>query len=327
MADEDDRAKPGPETRSETRSETKPAKRSFEWPKGKGQGQGWLARFAPGVRKLVKKPNDTPENLWVKCPDGGPLLYRLDLEAAQWVTPSGRHMRVGAQQRFGYTFDDAQWEAIPAPKAPQDPLGFSDDKPYPDRLAAARKAVGAEDAVSIGFGRIQTVPAVVMVQDFAFMGGSLGMAAGEGFIAAAEAAIARKAPMVAFTAAGGARMQEGALSLMQMARTTLAIERLKAAHLPYVVVLTDPTTGGVTASYAMLGDVHLAEPGALIGFAGPRVIEQTIRETLPPGFQRSEYLVEKGMVDKVVPRSELPKVLGQVLSTLMAGRAGLAAAE
>jgi acetyl-CoA carboxylase carboxyl transferase subunit beta len=166
-----------------------------------------------------------------------------------------------------------------------------------------------------------------MVQDFAFMGGSLGMAAGEGFVAAAEAAVAREAPMVAFTAAGGARMQEGALSLMQMARTTLAIQRLKEARLPYVVVLTDPTTGGVTASYAMLGDVHLAEPGALIGFAGPRVIEQTIRETLPPGFQRSEYLVEKGMVDRVVHRRDLPQVLGSILSTLMMGRNRQAAAE
>jgi acetyl-CoA carboxylase carboxyl transferase subunit beta len=161
---------------------------------------------------------------------------------------------------------------------------------------------------------------VVLVQDFAFMGGSLGMAAGEAFVAAARAAVARQAPMVVFTAAGGARMQEGTLSLMQMARTTLAIQELKRARLPYVVVLTDPTTGGVTASYAMLGDIHLAEPGALIGFAGPRVIEQTIRETLPPGFQRSEYLVEKGMVDRVVPRDQLPIILGSVLGTLMMGR-------
>jgi acetyl-CoA carboxylase carboxyl transferase subunit beta len=167
---------------------------------------------------------------------------------------------------------------------------------------------------------------VALVQDFAFMGGSLGMAAGEGFIAAAQEAVKRQVPLVAFTAAGGARMQEGALSLMQMARTTLAIEELKSAGLPYVVVLTDPTTGGVTASYAMLGDVHLAEPGALVGFAGPRVIEQTIRETLPPGFQRSEYLVEKGMVDRVVTRAELPEVLGSILKTLMMGRARRAAA-
>jgi acetyl-CoA carboxylase carboxyl transferase subunit beta len=282
---------------------------------------GWLAKIAPGVRKLVKRPVDaTPENLWVKCPDTGEMLYRADLEAALWVTPSGRHMRVGAPLRFRYTFDDGAWEVIPSPAAPEDPLHFSDDKPYVERLAAARKATGAQDAVSIGYGTILGAPAVVMVQDFGFMGGSLGMAAGEGFIAAADAAVARQVPLVAFTAAGGARMQEGALSLMQLARTTIAVQRLKAAHLPYIVVLTDPTTGGVTASYAMLGDIHLAEPGALIGFAGPRVIEQTIRETLPPGFQRSEYLLDKGMVDRVTPRRELPRVLGSILSTLMAGR-------
>jgi acetyl-CoA carboxylase carboxyl transferase subunit beta len=174
--------------------------------------------------------------------------------------------------------------------------------------------------MAIGYGKVGGVDAVVLVQDFAFMGGSLGMAAGEGFIAAAKAALERQVPLIAFTAAGGARMQEGALSLMQMARTTLAINELKDAALPYVVVLTDPTTGGVTASYAMLGDIHLAEPGALIGFAGPRVIEQTIRETLPPGFQRSEYLVEKGMVDRVTHRKELPEVLGSLLGTLMMGR-------
>jgi acetyl-CoA carboxylase carboxyl transferase subunit beta len=282
---------------------------------------GWLARFAPGVRNLKKQAADTPENLWVKCPDSGEMIYRPDLEAALWVTPAGRHMRVGAALRMRYTFDDGAWEAIPVPPVPEDPLHFSDDKPYPDRLAAARKANNAQDAVSIGHGSIKGVEAVVMVQDFAFMGGSLGMAAGEGFVAAAEAAVARSCPMVAFTAAGGARMQEGALSLMQMARTTIAIQKLKEAGLPYVVVLTDPTTGGVTASYAMLGDVHLAEPGALIGFAGPRVIEQTIRETLPPGFQRSEYLLEKGMVDKVVARKDLPETLASILGTLTMGRA------
>jgi acetyl-CoA carboxylase carboxyl transferase subunit beta len=283
------------------------------------RGGGWLARFAPGVRRLVEK-RDTPENLWVKCPDTGEMIYRADLEAARWVTPSGRHMRIGPDARFRYTFDDGKWEEIEAPTAFDDPLRFKDDKPYRDRLAAARKATGESDAMAIGFGRISGQPAVALVQDFAFMGGSLGMAAGEGFIAAAEQAVKRDVPMVAFTAAGGARMQEGALSLMQMARTTLAIQDLKKKHLPYIVVLTDPTTGGVTASYAMLGDIHLAEPGALVGFAGPRVIEQTIRETLPPGFQRSEFLVEKGMVDRVVSRAELPEVLGSILKTLMMGR-------
>jgi len=280
---------------------------------------GWLSRIAPGVRKAFSK-RDTPENLWVKCPDTGEMIYRPDLEAAQWVTPAGRHMRIGSKLRFAYTFDHGKYEALPTPDVPEDPLKFSDGRPYGDRLAAARKSTGAKDAMAIGYGSIKGCKAVVLVQDFAFMGGSLGMAAGEGFIAAARAALERECPLVVFTAAGGARMQEGALSLMQMARTTLAIQDLKKAQLPYVVVLTDPTTGGVTASYAMLGDVHLAEPGALIGFAGPRVIEQTIRETLPPGFQRAEYLVEKGMVDRVVPRSELRDVLHAVLSMLMGGR-------
>jgi acetyl-CoA carboxylase carboxyl transferase subunit beta len=199
-------------------------------------------------------------------------------------------------------------------------LDFFDGRSYQERLTTARKTTGAKDAMAIGYGTIRQVPAVALVQDFAFMGGSLGMAAGEGFIKAAQEAVKRHVPLVVFTAAGGARMQEGALSLMQMARSTLAIQELKKAQLPYVVVLTDPTTGGVTASYAMLGDVHLAEPGAMIGFAGQRVIEQTIRETLPPGFQRSEYLVEKGMVDRVVARSEIPQVLGAILSMLMSGK-------
>jgi len=281
--------------------------------------QGWLSRFAPGVRKIVGR-RDTPDNLWVKDPDSGEMLYRPDLETALWVTPSGRHMRIGAEARLRYTFDDGAWEKIDTPDVPEDPLKFSDGKPYRERLNAARKKAGAKDAMAIGYGEIDGTPAVVIVQDFAFMGGSLGMAAGEAFIAAAREAVKRGCPMVCFTAAGGARMQEGALSLMQMARTTLAIQELKAAQLPYAVVLTDPTTGGVTASYAMLGDVHLAEPGALIGFAGPRVIETTIREKLPPGFQRSEYLQEKGMVDRVVKRADLPKELGAILSMLMGGR-------
>ncbi|WP_066686026.1 acetyl-CoA carboxylase carboxyltransferase subunit beta [Caulobacter sp. CCH9-E1] len=288
------------------------------------RGGGWLSRIAPGVRGAFSK-RETPENLWVKCPDTGEMIFRSDLEAALWVTPAGRHMRIGPEARFKFTFDDGQYEALPTPSVVEDPLHFSDGKPYKDRLAAARKATGEPDAMAIGYGKVGGVDAVVLVQDFAFMGGSLGMAAGEGFIAAAKAALEREVPLIAFTAAGGARMQEGALSLMQMARTTLAINELKDAALPYVVVLTDPTTGGVTASYAMLGDVHLAEPGALIGFAGPRVIEQTIRETLPPGFQRSEYLVEKGMVDRVTHRKELPQVLGSILGTLMMGRARKAA--
>ena len=286
--------------------------------------RGWLSRLRPGVRRAAasapKKP-ETPDNLWVKDPDSGEMIYRPDLEAALWVTPSGRHLRVGGDARLKITFDDGRFESIATPVVADDPLGFNDGKPYPERLAAARAATGRPDAMAVGFGRIRTVPAVVMVQDFAFMGGSLGMAAGEGFIAAALAAVERDCPLVAFTASGGARMQEGALSLMQMARTTLAIQEVKAAGLPYVVVLTDPTTGGVTASYAMLGDVQLAEPGALIGFTGPRVIEQTIRESLPPGFQRAEYLEAHGMVDRVTHRRDMPAILGSVLGTLMLGRA------
>jgi acetyl-CoA carboxylase carboxyl transferase subunit beta len=293
-------------------------------PAPRGARGGWLAKIAPGVRNLVAK-RETPENLWVKCPDTGEMIYRPDLEASLWVTPAGRHMRIGPDLRFAYTFDGGVHDEITPPTAADDPLKFSDGKPYRERLAAARKATGEQDAMSIAAGEIKGVPAVALVQDFAFMGGSLGMAAGEGFVAAAALALERDVPLVAFTASGGARMQEGALALMQMARTTLSIQDLKKARLPYIVVLTDPTTGGVTASYAMLGDVQLAEPGALIGFTGPRVIEQTIRETLPPGFQRSEYLVEKGMVDRVTPRKELPATLGSILRTMLMGRARLPA--
>jgi acetyl-CoA carboxylase carboxyl transferase subunit beta len=286
---------------------------------------GWLSRIAPGVRNAFSK-RETPENLWVKCPDTGEMIYRPDLEAAQWVTPSGHHMRIGAAARLSITFDEGVFERITSPVIADDPLKFPDVKSYPDRLKAARKATGEQDALAIGYGNVQGQPAVVAVQDFAFMGGSLSMAVGEAFVKAAQEAVKREVPFVIFTAAGGARMQEGTLSLMQMARTTLALNEVKAAGLPYIVVLTDPTTGGVMASYAMLGDVHLAEPNALIGFAGRRVIEQTIRETLPPGFQRAEFLQERGMVDKVVSRADLPAILGSILKTLMMGRAQLTAA-
>ena len=274
---------------------------------------GWFSKIAPGVRSAFTK-RETPENLWVKCPDTGEMIYRSDLEAALWVTPAGRHMRIGPKLRMAYTFDDGAYESLPTPKVAEDPLKFSDGKPYRDRLAAARKTTGAQDVMAIGVGMVGGARAVVLVQDFAFMGGSLGMAAGEGFIAAAEAAVQRQAPLVVFTAAGGARMQEGALSLMQMARTTLAIQTLKDAGLPYIVVLTDPTTGGVTASYAMLGDINLAEPGALIGFAGPRVIRETIKRDLPEGFQTAEYLLENGFVDLIVNRKDLRETMGDLLA-------------
>jgi acetyl-CoA carboxylase carboxyl transferase subunit beta len=275
----------------------------------KPKGSGWLSKLRPGVRKAeAPRPVETPDDLWIKCPDTGELIYKADLEAAKWVTPSGFHMRIGPEQRFRYTFDEGQVERIAAQTASDDPLGFTDQKPYVERLAAARKSTGENDAMAIGYGRIRDV------------------AAGEGFIGAAREAVKRQTPLVVFTASGGARMQEGTLSLMQMARTTLAVEEVKRAGLPYLVVLTDPTTGGVTASYAMLGDVQFVEPGALVGFTGPRIIEQTIRETLPPGFQRAEFLEDKGIVDAVVERKDLPDRLGSVLRVLMAGRASKRAA-
>ena len=293
-------------------------------PVGRERG-GWLSKIAPGVRKLVSR-HDTPENLWEKCPDTGEMIYRPDLEAALWVTPSGRHMRIRPDLRFAYTFDGGRHKTLSLPKTRDDPLEFTYGKPYKDSLATARKNTGETDAMALAVGEIGGQTTVVLVQDFAFMGGSLGAAAGEAFLAAVDEAVKRGVPFVIFTASGGARMQEGALSLMQLARTTAAIQRLRRAGLPYIVVLTDPTTGGVTASYAMLGDVHLAEPAALIGFAGRRVIEDTIREALPPGFQTAEFQVERGMVDRVVTRQEMPAVLGSILRTLMAGRASREAA-
>jgi len=286
--------------------------------------RGWLSRIAPGVRGLTKK--DTPENLWVKDPDTGEMLYRPDLEAALWVTPSGNHMRIGSKLRLDYTFDDGKYERIATPETPDDPLKFPDITPYIDKLNQARKATGERDSMAIGFGEICGQKTVVLVQDFFFMGGSLSTGAGETFVVAAQEAVKRGVPLVIFTASGGARMQEGALSLMQMARTTLALNEVKAAGLPYVVVMTDPTYGGVTASYAMLGDVHLAEPKAQVGFSGRRVIEQTIREALPESFQRAEFLVEHGMVDQVVSRADLPEKLSSILKTLMMGRERLSSA-
>jgi acetyl-CoA carboxylase carboxyl transferase subunit beta len=276
----------------------------------------WLDRLAPpGLKKALTK-RESPDNLWTKCPISGEMVFQRDLEASMWVTPAGHHFRIKPDLRFAYIFDDGKFEEIEVPSVPRDPLRFKDDKRYVDRLRIARSKTGREDAMAIGVGQIEGMDAVVLVQDFEFIAGSLGMAAGEAFIRAAETAVDRGAPLIAFTASGGARMQEGALSLMQMPRTTLAVASLKTARLPYVVVLTDPTTGGVTASYAMLGDVHIAEPGALIGFAGARVIESTVREKLPEGFQRAEYLLAKGMVDKVVPRAKLKGAIASILRIL-----------
>jgi acetyl-CoA carboxylase carboxyl transferase subunit beta len=307
-----------PDSKTDKTARPQPAKAA-----GPRERKGWLTRLRPGVRS--DKKGDTPENLWVKCPETGEMIYRSDLEAAQWVTPSGHHMRIGAAARLRFTFDGGKFEKFAAPAVVEDPLNFPDERPYKERLAAARKSTGEQDSMAAGFGKVAGQPVVVIVQDFSFMGGSLGMGAGEIFVKAAQEAVARQVPLVIFTASGGARMQEGTLSLMQMARTTLAVNEVKAAGLPYVVVLTDPTTGGVLASYAMLGDIHLAEPKATIGFSGRRVIEQTIREILPPAFQKSEFLVEHGMIDRVVVRSEIPAVLGNILETLMMGRARRAA--
>ena len=280
----------------------------------------WLSNFArPGLRgkKPEEEKRETPDNLWIKDPLSGELIYRTELENTGWVTPSGFHLRIGPDARFKLMFDDAAWQKITLPKVTDDPLKFKDQDKYTERLKKARAKVGREDCMAAAYGRIGGAHAVVLVQDFEFMGGSLGMAAGEAFIAAANAALRRKAAMIMVTSSGGARMQEGILSLMQMPRTTLAIQMLREAGLPYIVVLADPTTGGVTASYAMLGDIHIAEPGALIGFAGPRVIEQTIRQKLPEGFQRSEYLLDKGMVDLVVDRRQMKAAISTLLSVLM----------
>ncbi len=267
----------------------------------------------PKIRSLLTAKRETPENLWVKCPDSGQMVFYKDLEANQFVVPgSEHHMRMGAAQRLAHTFDDGVYTKVDIPEVPQDPLKFRDGRRYTDRIKDARAETELHDAVLVGEGRLEGRDVVAAAQDFRFMGGSLGMAAGEAVITGMLRAVEKKVPFILFAASGGARMQEGILSLMQMPRTTIAVQRLRAARLPYLVVLTDPTTGGVTASYAMLGDVHLAEPGALICFAGPRVIQQTIREQLPEGFQRAEYLLEHGMVDMVVHRHKLRETLARL---------------
>jgi acetyl-CoA carboxylase carboxyl transferase subunit beta len=276
----------------------------------------WISNVVPPkIRSFLRR--ETPENLWIKCPESGQLVFHKDLESNLFVVPgSGYHMRIPVKARLDSLFDEAAYEEIATPEVPLDPLKFRDVKRYTDRLKEYRAKTGTADAVKLAAGAIEGVKAVVAVQDFDFMGGSLGMAAGEAIITGMEAAIARRAPFIIFTASGGARMQEGMFSLMQMPRTTVAVQRLRAAKLPYIVVLTNPTTGGVTASYAMLGDIHIAEPGAVIGFAGARVIEQTIRERLPDGFPRAEYLKSHGMVDMVVPRTEMRSTLARLCSIL-----------
>ena len=278
----------------------------------------WITNYVrPRINSMLGR-REMPENLWIKDPETGEMVFHEELKQNQWVIPSsGYHMKISARDRLKHFMDGGEFTLLDAPKVAVDPLKFRDEKRYTDRLKDAKSKTGLEDAVLSGRGTIDGLPVIATVQDFAFMGGSLGMAAGEAIIKAFETALAERRPLILFAASGGARMQEGILSLMQLPRTTVGVERLREAGLPYIVVLTNPTTGGVTASYAMLGDVHIAEPGALIGFAGQRVIEQTIREKLPEGFQRSEYLMDHGMVDMVVSRLEMKETVARLLKILM----------
>ncbi len=280
----------------------------------------WIKNFVrPKIRSFLgTDKREVPENMWVKDPDSGQMVFYKDLEANQHVMPqSNYHMRMPPEVRLKSMFDDGVFEKIAMPQVAADPLKFRDERKYADRIKEARTKTGAEDCILAGTGELDGFPVTIAVQDFAFMGGSLGMAAGEAIITAMRTAAAKKTPFIFFISSGGARMQEGVLSLMQMPRTTVAVQELRAAKLPYIVVLTHPTTGGVTASYAMLGDVQISEPAALIGFAGQRVIEQTIREKLPPGFQRAEYLQEHGMVDMVVHRHQIRETVSRMVRILM----------
>ena len=282
----------------------------------------WISEFVrPRVRTLLGR-KEAPDNLWHQCPSCQQMIFHRELEQARKVCPHcGFHMRATAAERLEWTFDEGAFQRIDLPKVPADPLKFHDKKRYTDRLAESRRKTGMDDAILVGHGAIGGHRAVVAAMDFRFMGGSMGAAVGEGLVAAARLAVLQNAALIVFTASGGARMQEGPISLMQMPRSTIAVQMVQEAGLPYIVVLTDPTTGGVTASFAMLGDLQIAEPNALIGFAGARVIEETIREKLPPGFQRSEYLLEHGMVDMVVHRGDLTATLGRVLGLLNVAQA------
>lgn len=281
----------------------------------------WLSNFVrPKIRALVQK-RDVPDNLWLKCPNCDAMLFSRDLEAnLQVCHHCGHHMRLDAEARLAMLFDEGKYTEHALPKVLADPLKFKDQKRYGDRLKEAQSKRNRQDALVIGEGTIGGQPTIIAAFDFGFMGGSMGMAVGEGIVKAAQLAVEKKAAFVAVPSSGGARMQEGILSLMQLPRTVIAVEQVKEAGLPFIVLLADPTTGGVTASFAMLGDVHIAERGAMIGFAGARVIESTIRETLPEGFQRAEYLLEHGMVDIVVHRKDLRATLARVLGLLLSGR-------
>jgi acetyl-CoA carboxylase carboxyl transferase subunit beta len=277
----------------------------------------WLTEFVrPKIRTLFAR-REVPENLWHQCSACQQMIFHRDLVANLKVCPHCRHhMRASATERIAWTFDEGSYTRIELPKAPLDPLRFRDTKRYTDRLKEARDKTHLDDAIIVAHGRINGHPAVVAAMEFEFLAGSMGAAVGDGIVAAARLAVLQEAPLIVFTASGGARMQEGAISLMQMPRSVIATQMVKEASLPYIVVLTDPTTGGVTASFAMLGDIQIADPGALIGFAGARVIEQTVREKLPEGFQRAEYLHEHGIIDMVVNRTELKATLARLISLL-----------
>jgi len=277
----------------------------------------WLTEYVrPKIRTLLGR-RDVPENLWIQCPACQQMIFHTELEKNLKVcTHCGHHMRARAAERLAWTFDQGLFTRIELPKAPTDPLRFRDSQRYADRLRTARETLHQDDALLVAHGTIGGQRAVVGALEFGFMGGSMGAAVGEGIVAAARLAVLQDAPLILFTASGGARMQEGAVSLMQLPRTIIASRMVKEAGLPFITVLTDPTTGGVTASFAMLGDIQIAEPGALIGFAGARVIEQTVREKLPEGFQRAEYLLEHGIVDMVIKRTDLAATLSRLINLL-----------
>lgn len=279
----------------------------------------WLTNFIrPRIRSIVGEQKDVPDNLWQKCDACQGMLFHKELKTNLNVCyHCGNHLALAVKERFALMFDDGKYERVQTPRVPHDPLKFKDSKKYADRLTAAQKKTKESDAIQIASGMIGGKPAVVAAFDFAFMGGSMGTAVGEGIVKAAETAVKNHAALIVIPSSGGARMQEGALSLMQMPRSIIAVDMVKDEGLPYIVLLTNPTTGGVSASFAMVGDIHLAEPGAMIGFAGRRVIEETVRETLPKEFQTAEYLLEHGMVDMVVKRSELKDTLARLLDLLM----------
>lgn len=278
----------------------------------------WITNLVPPKIGNLLNRKDMPENLWIKCPESGEMVFHKDLEANMGVIPSsGHHMKITAKERLGFLFDEGEYETIEMPKVAQDPLKFRDKSKYADKLKDARKKTGLEDSILAAKGKVEDLDMIAVVHEMQFIGGSLGMAAGEMIVKSMELAAETKTPLVLFAASGGARMQEGILSLMQLPRTTVGVQRMKDAGVPYIVVLTNPTTGGVSASYAMLGDVHIAEPGAVIGFAGRRVIEGTIREQLPDDFQTAEYLQEHGMVDMIISRLDMKSTLSRVIRLLL----------